>query len=327
MASTRLLTGVVLVVVATAGASPAQPGDDGPGPGAGPGLPSGPPGARPATSVPTAADRITAAMAPSVTADLPAPPPTGMPGEAVASLPPGSYPSPFLVDGPGCCGPLGRDGRIGYEIYLYTGPTWAFGEGRFARQLNPGWMVGGGGRSLFFNRGHDAAWVLDLGISYQYNHGEPGHLTDLFVRIPPQTDFFGNIIRRSPDELRPTAIKALHRTNFNFALGRDWWLWGPGATGAEAGWNLRVGALVGGRWGTAHVDLYVNGDPQLYQRRQNVTHGIFLAPHANLEVPLGSCILFGGLRFEWGYDWTNLVPPIQGNLHNFNLLMTAGVRY
>jgi len=335
MTITRIVPGVVLVVAAAAGTADAQFGVSPPRAGgsyrdrlpsvvpAGPTMPEPPPSAleRGATTPGLASPT------PHPTPDPSATPLGQATAPAAAGLPPGSYPSPYYTDGPGCCGPLGRDGRIGYELYAYTGPTWALGEGRFARQLNPGWMVGGGGRSLFFNPTHDAAWVLDLGVSFQYNHGEPGHLQDLFIRVAPERDFFGNIIRVRPDELAPTAIKALNRTNFNFAIGRDWWLWGPGSTGTEAAWNLRVGGLVGGRWGTAHVDLHVNGDPQFYQRRQGVTHGVFVAPQASLEVPLGSWILFGGLRFEWGYDWTNLVPPIQGNLHNLNLLMTAGVRY
>jgi hypothetical protein len=216
-----------------------------------------------------------------------------------------------------------RNGRVGYELYAYTGPAWAVGEGRFARQLQTGWLTGGGGRSLFFNTAHDAAWVVDLGLSYQYNRGSVDHFTELFLHQPP--DFLGN---PRPDVLSPAAIRGLHRTNFNFALGRDWWRWGPGSTGLAQGWNVRVGGLIGGRWGTAHVDLLPQ-NPALgdYQRRQGVTHGFFLAPHAMVEIPMGTTIWFAGLRGEWGYDWMNLVPPIEGNLHSFNLLMTAGIRF
>ena len=41
-------------------------------------------------------------------------PMSSLPGSPMAypSYPVGSYPSPYYVDGPGCCGPLGRDGRI-----------------------------------------------------------------------------------------------------------------------------------------------------------------------------------------------------------------------
>jgi hypothetical protein len=200
------------------------------------------------------------------------------------------------------------------------------GEGRLARQLQTGWLTGGGGRSLFFNPEHDAAWVFDLGLSYQFNRGSVGHFTDLILRQAPIN--LGNTQIPRPDVLAPAAVRGLHRTNFNFALGRDWWMWGPGSTGLASGWNLRVGGLVGGRWGTAHVDLLPQdralGD---YQRRQGVTHGFFIAPHLTFEVPRGACVWFGGVRAEWGYDWMNLVPPIEGNLHSINLLMTAGIRF
>jgi len=242
-------------------------------------------------------------------------------------VPPGSYPSPFFTDGPGCAGPLGRNGRIGYDLYSYTGPTIAVGEGWLARQLQTGWMTGGGGRSLFFNRSHDAAWAVDLGLSYQFNRGSVGHYTNLELRQAPIV--IGNTRSPRPDILAEQAIRGLSRTNFNFGIGRDWWYWGPGTVGVESGWNYRFGTTVGGRWGTAHVDMIpqnetANGD---YARRQGVTHGLFIESHATVEVPMGAWILFGGLRTEWGYDWMNLIPPMQSNLHNFNILMTAGIRF
>jgi hypothetical protein len=343
MTTTRILPGVLLVFAAAGpafaqygsgyGSAPVPPGGAaGFAPSVAPtGMRGGggemPPG-RPLGALsanPTALDRVNS-HARQVSAEAPQGQAPGgeEPGQSFGTgLPPGAYPSPYFTDGPGCCGPLGRNGRIGYELYAFTGPAWALGEGRFARQLQTGWLTGGGGRSLFFNTTHDAAWVLDLGLSYQYNRGSVDHFTDLFLRQPP--DFLGNA---RPDVLAPAAVRGLHRTNFNFAIGRDWWMWGPGSTGLGNGWNLRVGGVVGGRWGTAHVDLLPQnlalGD---YQRRQGVTHGVFIAPHATVEVPMGAAIWFAGLRAEWGYDWMNLVPPIQGNLHSLNLLMTAGIRF
>ena len=346
MTTTRILPGVLLLV-ATAGPAAAQSGTGdapysltrtGEAPkslptlgldgniGTSSGMPLG------ALSVnPHPVDRLTSTMQPDVGQTPPAYDPMGptitlQPEHPV--VPPGAYPSPYFTDGPGCCGPMCANGRIGYELYSSTGPTWSFGEGRFARELNPGWMVGGGGRSLFFNPEHDAAWILDLGISYQFNGGSRDHFTDLILHQAPLRNPLTGQTTPRPDVLSPAAIRGLDRTNFNFAIGRDWWIWGPGATGLENSWNLRIGGIVGGRWGSAHVDLLPQdtalGD---YQRRQGVTHGVFIAPHATIEVPMGASIWFGGLQFEWGYDWMNLVPPINGNLHNFNLLMTAGVRF
>lgn len=239
----------------------------------------------------------------------------------------GSYPSPYYPESLGCCGPLGKHGRIGYEIYAYTGPNLPFGSGDFAGRLNVGWVVGGGGRTLFFNPTHDAAWVVDLGLSYTYNRGEQQEPVFLDIRQPPRSDPLTGRVIPQPDLYTLSAIRGLHRTSFNFALGRDWWLWGPAANGLQEGWNVRLGGQVGGRWGTAHVDVIPLNQVNGYARRQNVTHGIYLAAHSFLEVPFGGCILFSGLRAEWGYDWTNIVPPLGGDLNNVNLLLTAGIRF
>jgi hypothetical protein len=246
---------------------------------------------------------------------------------APAVLPPGAYPSPYFTDGPGCCGPLGRHGRVGYEIYTYTGPTWAIGEGEFTRRLQTGWMVGGGGRSLFFDTSHTTAWVADVGVSYQYNRGEEDDPIRTDVRQPPLRNQFTGEITVRPDVLTQVRVRALHRTNFNFGFGHDWWYRGAGSVGLEDAPNLRAGLLVGGRWGTAHVDLEPVDQPGGYARRQQVTHGVFLAAHTTCEIPMGTWILFAGLRAEWGYDWTNIVPPMNGNMHSLNLLLTSGIRF
>jgi hypothetical protein len=214
---------------------------------------------------------------------------------------------------------------IGYELYLQNGPTWPVGGSDLRHHLGMGWMVGGGGRSLFFNTNHDAAWVIDLGVSYQYNRGDQDDAAGLFVRQPPVT--VGGVTSAQPDKLLPMVIHDLDRTNFNYALGRDWWLWGPGATGLSNGWNLRVGAMIGGRWGTAHVDLVSKTVPGVFSRRQNATTGVFVASHMTFEIPMGTTIFFTGLEFQWGYDWTNLIPPLTGDMASYNLLMTAGIRF
>jgi hypothetical protein len=243
-------------------------------------------------------------------------------------VPAGSYPSPYFTDGPGCCGPLGRHGRIGYELFAFTGPAFVFGDGRIGDILRVGWTTGGGGRSLFFNPTHDAAYVAEMSLSYTYNSGPQNRFENIFVRQPPAQDPITNLPVQPPDVLTAVAIRGIARTNFNFGLGRDFWAYGPGSVGLQDGWNVRCGALLGGRWGTAHVDLIPQSDPRNgYNRRQNVTHGIFLAAHATVEVPRGSTVFFAGLRGEYGYEWMNLIPPLQGDIHGAHLLLTAGLRF
>lgn len=339
---TQRFSGVLLVIAATAGPVLAQPGGTTyPPP---PGRYAEPPAmTEPAFSSPMPAGRPAAATGQGAVDRVGAPgrlTPEGVadpygsltgqpaqPNQAGSGLPNGSYPSPYYTNGPGCAGPLGRDGRIGYDLYLYTGPTFAIGEGRFARQLQMGWMTGGGGRSLFFNPEHDSAWAVDIGLSYQYNRGSPKHFTTLELR--QGATIIGTTRIPRPDVQTEVAVRALNRTNFNFGVGRDWWFWGPGSTGLANGWNYRFGTTLGGRWGTAHIDEEPQDTARFgdYARRQGVTHGIFIESHATVEIPMGTFILFGGLRTEFGYDWMNLFPPQEGNLYNLNILLTAGIRF
>ena len=252
---------------------------------------------------------------------------TGGPTQYAPGVPVGSYPSPYYTDGPGCCGPLGRNGRVGYEVYTYTGVNMVFGGGLPGR-LNAGWTVGGGARTLFFTPDHTAAWTVDLGLSYTHNWGQGTRdATNLFLRSPAQQNQITGVLATQPDRFVFTAIREVHRSSFNFNFGRDVWLWGAGNTGGATGTNVRVGAWVGGRYGTAHVDLVPLNEVNGYSRRQNVFEGVVVGTHATFETPMGGWILFGGLRAEYGYDWTNLVPPIQGNINNLNIQMTLGVRY
>jgi hypothetical protein len=246
-------------------------------------------------------------------------------------LPAGSYVIPGYTDYPGCCNPLGG-GHLAYELYMMTGPNFIGGNGPLTDRLETGWIVQGGGRSLFFNRTNDAAWVLDLGLSYQYNRGRQNDPVDLFVRQAPTQNTVTGLVSKQPDLFLSTNLRALHRTAFNYAIGRDWWFSGPAAPGLEHGWNFRFGVDVGGRWGTEHVDLDLLGTTgpfgsPLYARRQGVFHGVYLSGHISWEVPVGGWIWFTGLRGQWGYDWGNVVPPLNGDVQNANLLMTTGIRF
>jgi hypothetical protein len=338
MTSTRFLPGVVLLAVAAGpvAAQPVMPPYSPPGrtagviPSVAPAGAQDPPVAPQPSTSPANPDPLPtpAAVADRLGALTGQPIPAG-PG--TGPLPPGAYASPWrMTDAPGCCGPLGLNGPVHYEVYARTGVNLVFGNGPFTDRLNPGWVIAGGGRSLFFNTGMDAAWAIDLGLSYQHNRGELRDPTNLFIRQNPTQNPVTGQRQDQPDLLLLTRIRALHRTAFNFALGREWFVWGPGVPGCEAGWNLRYGVDVGGRWGTMHVDLRPladDGSAEFYARRQNVFHGLFLGAHATVEVPMGGWIWFGGLRTQYVYDWSNVVPPLNGDVQNVDLLLTAGVRF
>ena len=252
---------------------------------------------------------------------------TGQPADGPRELPPGAVASPWYTDGPGCCGPMGANGRVAYDVYTRVGWTTPFGSGEFTDRLHSGIHVAGGGRTLFFDRDHEAAWVVDLGFSFQHNRGKLAYPLPLFVKQPPQTDQFTGQVTPRADAFIDVRIRGLTRTTFNFAVGRDWWLFGPGSPGNASDWNVRVGADIGGRWGTAHVDLLREDNNDFYFRRQGVTHGFTFGTHLSWEKPMGGWILFGGVRAEYGHDWTNIVPPIKGDVQDVNLLLTGGVRF
>ena len=73
--------------------------------------------------------------------------------------------------------------------------------------------------------------------------------------------------------------------------------------------------------------MVASSDPFEYFRRQNVFEGLFVEVHANLEVPLGSVIWFGGIQVQYGYDWTNLAPPFPGDIQSINCMIHTGFRF
>jgi hypothetical protein len=342
MTSTRfLLPGFLLV--AWAGPALAQPGAPGsrydlfpsvlPAGGEEPGYPTRPQ-VPPPTAGPPAVDSLGQMSAPGGGAARPADPvgtltgqPQQPPPAAYPEYGPGTYPSPYYVDGPGCCGPMERAGRIGYDLYSFSGVNFVFGSG-LPHYLYTGYDLGASVRTLFFDATHTAAWTVDLGGSFTHNFGvESKDPQNLYVRQPASVNSTTNVVTPQPDLLVFAGIHAIDRSSFNYNLGRDWWLWGSGNTGGEQGPNLRVGGWIGGRYGTSHVDVILLNQVNGYARRQNAFEGINFGAHMSYEVPMGSWILFGGIRAEYGYDWTNLVPPIQGNLQNINVQFTAGIRF
>lgn len=261
---------------------------------------------------------------PGPTAVLTAPPGTA----AHSQLPPGSVPSPWCGGSPAgaaCCGPVGANGPVTYELYVRTGPNLIVGGSpNFSAALRGGWVVAGGGRTLLYDTTGDAAWALDLGVGYTYTRGDQNRVLDVFS--PRETDPNTGLLA-GPDQIHPFRVRGLYRSSFNYALGRDWFLNGPGYLGAEQASNTRVGFDVGGRWGYSHVELVPVENPRNYLRRSGTTHGFFLGTNYTWEQPMGSWILVIGGRAEWGITFGNLVPPQNGNLQDVNLLLTIGVRF
>ncbi len=245
------------------------------------------------------------------------------PSTGLASQPiPGAVYSPWCGDRPAGSDGVGGNGSVTYENYLRTGPSILGEAGGFNGALQrTGWVVQTGARTLFFNPTSDAAWTLDLGLGYTFNRGN---------RLANPINVSANSLKGSNPSNNftlPLGIRSMNRTSLNFGLGRDWFLNGPGNVGQAPESNWRFGTDVGGRWGTASVGFEPQTDPEGYRRRQGVYHGVYLGTHLDWERNFGGWIFFAGIRAEYSYNWTNLIPPQDGNIQDINIMMTFGVRF
>ena len=224
---------------------------------------------------------------------------------------------------PGCCGPTGKDGPIDYELYVRSGIAFPVANSGLGGTLDNGWMIEAGGRTLFFNPGADAAWVVDLGIGNTSNRvGDRSRQYQLFNVGPNQLFVVPNTnppqILGNPNPL--VTGSDLNRTYVSGSIGREWYLWGSAeADGCSANW--RFGFDVGGRWGTEKLDLNET------RHLTRVNDGLFGAVHTDLEVPWGQVIFQAGLRLEYGYTWSNILPGSNSDVQDLNLLGTLGIRF
>lgn len=266
---------------------------------------------------------------PTLPVATPNPPAAAPTSTSVLTTPAGA---PAVVAGPGtvyspacgpdgtCCGPFGANGPLTYELYARTGPSLVVGGSELSSRLNTGWQVGGGSNTLFFNTSRDAAWVLGTGLSYTYNRGRQERGGPLLVHTPPSAQGL-------PDGITPQLVRGLHRTTFDYSVGRDWWFRGPGSVGMECAPNTRFGTFVGGRYGTTHADLFSAADASFYLRKHSVLHSFLMGVHGNWERPMGDWIFFAGMRAEFEYAFLNVVPPQGSDVVSVNLLFTMGVRW
>jgi hypothetical protein len=230
------------------------------------------------------------------------------PGNAVA---PSGTAAPFGLSSwitytrPDCCGPIGGDGPICAELYARTGPSIPAGGHILEKVLDTGWDFTGGGRSLFFNSDRTAAWTVDLGLTYIYNHS----------KNTPQVTINNGL----PVTATMVTLRDLQRTFANAAIGREWYLLGAANCG-ELTW--RVGCDFGGRLGTAKMDFAE------IRHTTDTIYGYFCGLHTDLEKPFGCCTGQIGFRVEWGQTIMDFLQPFQNsNVQDVDLLLTLGVRF
>jgi hypothetical protein len=243
------------------------------------------------------------------------PEPIGKPSENGAVAPQTHKLSSWIsYERPTCCGPVGPDGPIQYELYLRAGPSIPIAGGYFSHTLESGWLIQGGGRSLFFDVPQERAWTVDLSISNIFNHGQRNDLPATLHHIIVPSGFGST----SVPSINVT-VRDFNRTFVSLGLGREWYPWGAANTDDV---NWRIGFDGGGRLGTAKLEL------NEIKHRTDVIGGAFAALHSDVEVPLKKCVLTGGLRLEWEYTWSGILQSTNdANLMDLNILLMAGIRY
>src|SRR5262249_34990144 len=161
---------------------------------------------------------------------------------------------------PNCCGPIGGDGPLGYEIYVRAGPSFVVSDNRFSKTLETGWDIEGGARALFFDPDRTAAWTIDLGISNTHYQGQrpdlqfglnsihepfaapfgsglanvvrlnaiPGLAAPQLVTILPNAllTSSGAVADLAVLNIPGVTIRSFNRTFVNAAFGREWYLTG-----------------------------------------------------------------------------------------------------
>ena len=257
--------------------------------------------------------------------------------------PPGRLSHWITYERPDCCGPLGADGPVYQELYLRSGASFPVGAKIFGKVLQTGWVVDGGGRSLFFNPEQDAVWVIDLGVSNIHYPGERPDLQFklLHILVPtaanPLTGQAGTAIinfvphgklttkmgkNGAPNTVTEpfgVTVANLNQTFVNVGGGREWYLWGAANCGEP---NWRVGFDVGGRYGTEKLNLH-----QLRHRTDTIA-GLYIAAHSDIECPCGCCTYFAGVRVEYDYIWGDILQEQNvADTETIGLLFTAGVRF
>jgi len=222
---------------------------------------------------------------------------------------------------------VGLHGPIGWEFYGMVGPSFPVSGGPLARNLQVGWDVTGGGRSLFYNQDATSAWVVDLGVSNIFQNAKTRN-DFVFVQNMGKQIFDNNFNPFLNDSKAygkysgPLGVTYVNRVSGNLSLGKEWYLWGS-AEDPDVGNNLRVGADLGGRWGSMKMTANTHVTFQTAQ-----FGSVFGAIHADMEIPISGFILLQGIRLELDQCF-NQVLQSQNNsdILSLNLLYRFGIRF
>jgi hypothetical protein len=221
-----------------------------------------------------------------------------------------------------CCGPIGGCGPIRMELFVDSGVSLPNGSDFVSRSLDNGWMVGGGTRTLFFNRAETAAWNVDLSLNYIWNHGAHSEVQTLYP--VPTTNALGGVT----DQLHPVSLANLYRTFVSLGAGRQWFLLGPTFTGNT---NWIAGVDGGVRYGLARIDLHDTVSESQFVRTTDQLYGGYVGVHTDLEIPHNCCTFLVGARAEWSgmnlHTGSFFTTFNDQRIFDVNFLLTLGVRF
>jgi hypothetical protein len=216
----------------------------------------------------------------------------------------------------GCCGPVGANGPLGYEVYIRNGFNFPLGANPFGTKLKTGWDVDVGARTLFFNPELDAAWTVDLSVSNVHNGSNDFRTLYQLTNVVAGPNGGGATVPSVN-----VGVRDLNRTYVNAAVGREWYLWGS-ADCCKPDVNWRVGFDAGGRYGTEKLEV------TNFFHRTDVIAGTFGSIHSDLEIPCRCCIFQAGIRAEYGYTWGDILQrSTNSDVQDINLLFTLGTRF
>jgi hypothetical protein len=209
-------------------------------------------------------------------------------------------------------GPPGPITPLYTELYLRAGPSVPLSSTTLGRQLEVGWSIIGGGRALFFNQPMTKAWTVDAHI---INTNEGGATpTESF----PVTVFSaGAKLVSGVNGFPNVTVQASNRTMVGLGVGREWYLW-PAANAHGAQW--RVGADIGGRWGSHNLQLNET------RHLTDIITGFYVGVHSDVEIPCHYGIFFTGLRFEWAQTYSQALQQ-NSDVQDLNILLTVGLRF
>jgi hypothetical protein len=256
-------------------------------------------------------------------------------GAAPAQAGPYGTPTPVSSDNPQALGTSRWIGHTGYlcdddgvsppigsEVYLFSGVSIPFGGQYHGSALQPGFVIGGGLRTSFFNQAMDRAWVVDGSISHFNNRGNDEKRFPLKV-----IDFTGNKLPDGSDEIklvqygtpiRPgLLIRDTDRTFVSLGIGRDFYITAPAdAPGSKCRWGLDAG----GRYGTSSQEY------DIIKHRTDVIGGFYCGVHYDYETPCRWGIFVVGGRWEYSYTWSDILQHVS-DIQETNLMLTLGLRY